>query len=264
MRSRIEFAQWMQVQLKALRLLRFQVASKDVDRVLVELHNKGLFTAGLTVVGTLAFMAWLNEYGAATESASTEDIDLARRQALKLAVPLSLQETLQALRMDFGPVPGMPSTAPSTSLKRPGAAGLRLDLLVPGARIGRAVSVPELHWHAASVPHFDYLLADVRDAAVLAGGHCIPVRLPEPEHFIWHKLYSSATRIHNPTKSAKDIKQAATLAAVLVETEDVELARSAGKAPPSVLKHARKAMPALNRLLGAHASTLQQFEKLLA
>src|SRR5688572_2847408 len=47
MRSRIEFSRWTQEQVRTLRRLNFQVADKDVARVLVELHNKGLFAAGL-------------------------------------------------------------------------------------------------------------------------------------------------------------------------------------------------------------------------
>jgi hypothetical protein len=263
LRTRIEAALWTQEQLKSLRLLGFQVASKEVARVLVELHNQGLFEGGLVVVGTLAFMAWLNEYGAAAAGATTDDIDLARRQKLKVAAPLSLLETLEAMRLDFVPVPGMPSSAPSTSLKRPGAAGLRLDLLVPGARLGQAVPIPELQWHAASMPHFDYLLADTREAAILAGGQCIPVRLPAPERFVLHKLYSSVARVNNPTKAAKDVLQAATLAATLVETDDADLTRSARKAPAAMRARARRALPSLRRVLRAHASTLAQLESVL-
>ena len=44
--------------------LDFQVADQGVSGVLVDLYNKGLLTAGLNVVGTLCFMAWLNEMGA--------------------------------------------------------------------------------------------------------------------------------------------------------------------------------------------------------
>lgn len=264
MRARIEFAQWMQDQIKALRLLGYQVGGKDAARVLVELHNRRLFEAGLVVVGTLAYMAWLNEHGAVAASASTEDIDLARRQRLRLAAALSLPSTMQALRLDFTPVPGMPNAAPATSMKRPGAAGLRVDLLAPGAALGRPVPVPELQWHAASVPHFDYLLADARTAAVLAGGHCIPLHLPAPERFVWHKLYSSKARTGNPSKAAKDVLQAATLAAVLVETADAELARSAARAPAALLNQARRTLPALRRLLVGHAATLLQFEEILA
>jgi len=51
MRSRIEAAQWMARQVTDLRKLEFQVADKGVARVLVELHNREAFAAGLTVVG---------------------------------------------------------------------------------------------------------------------------------------------------------------------------------------------------------------------
>jgi hypothetical protein len=46
-----------QEQVRALRWLGFQVADKDVARVLVELHNTRLFAAGLVVVGTLALLS---------------------------------------------------------------------------------------------------------------------------------------------------------------------------------------------------------------
>jgi len=63
MRERMEFAEWVSKQVVALRKLGFQVADKSVARVLVELHNRHAFDAGLTLVGTLGYMAWLNEYG---------------------------------------------------------------------------------------------------------------------------------------------------------------------------------------------------------
>ena len=85
MRERMDFAEWSSKQVSALRKLGFQVADKSVGRVLVELHNLGAFEAGLTLVGTLAYMAWLNEFGVMAVSARTQDIDLARRQRLKLA-----------------------------------------------------------------------------------------------------------------------------------------------------------------------------------
>lgn len=57
------FAGWARQQVRGLRLLGFQVADKDLARVRVELFNSGLVEAGLVVVGTLAYGAWLNEMG---------------------------------------------------------------------------------------------------------------------------------------------------------------------------------------------------------
>ena len=56
MRNRISFAQWVAGQVPALRKLGFQVADKATARVVVELHNRGAFAAGLVLVGTLGYM----------------------------------------------------------------------------------------------------------------------------------------------------------------------------------------------------------------
>ncbi|MCY7315797.1 MAG: hypothetical protein LH480_09285 [Rubrivivax sp.] len=264
MQARIEFSTWVQEQVRHLRKLGMQVADKDVSRVLVELHNKQLFDGGLVVVGTLAFMAWLNELGAVAVSARTQDIDLARRQALKLGAPVSFLDALEATHLKFFPVPGMPNSAPSTSVKRPGADGLRVDLLTSGEHLGAVVPVPELSWHAQTVPHFDYLLKNPSQAAVLAGGHCIPVNLPLPERFVLHKLYSSTRRRADPAKARKDLVQAAVLAAVIVETDGGSLRQAAKDAPAEILETARTRLPALKELLQAHRQTLEEFERALS
>lgn len=264
MRARIEFAVWAERQVRTLRQLGFQVADKDVDRVLVELFNKGLLDAGLVLVGTLAYMAWLNELGLKAVSARTQDVDLARRQTLKLAAPLSFLETMQGTQLKFTPVPGLAPGAPSTSVKRPGKESLRVDMLTAGPQLGRVVALPELHWHAQTVPHFDYLLHEPQRACMLAGGHCIPVTLPAPERLVWHKLYSSANRAQDLAKSEKDLLQAATLLAALVEDDNLRLADSAGDAPVQVINAARRRLPPLRKLLAAHPQALDEVELALA
>lgn len=264
MRARIDFAAWMQRQVRDLRRLGLQVADKDVSRLLVELHNQGLFAAGLVLVGTLAYMAWLNELGAVATSPRTQDVDLARRQPLKLAAPLAFLDAVDATRLKFFPVPGLPNGVPSTSVKRPGADGLRVDMLVPGKRLGEILPLPELHWHAQAVPHYDHLLDGARDAVVLAGGHCIPVKLPAPERFVWHKLYSSTARVNDPTKADKDLLQAATLAAVLVERDDADFADAVRELPAALRAAARARLPRLRERWGAvHPEVLAQFEGVL-
>lgn len=236
MRDRMAFHEWMAQQVTDLRKLGFQVADKPVARVLVELHNRHAFSAGMVLVGTLAYMAWLNELGIITTSARTQDIDLARRQKLKLAAPYSFLETLQATGLPFEAVPGLPSTVPATSVKLPGAQGLRVDVLAPGNTLGTAVKVPELAWAAQTIPHFDFLLDHPEPGAVLAGGHCIPVRLPQAARFVWHKLYSSTQRTGFPEKAAKDQHQALVLAARLAETESHLLQGAFKSAPAQMTK----------------------------
>jgi hypothetical protein len=255
----IEFSQWAAAQVRNLRKLGFQVADKGVASVLVALHNQGLLAAGLALVGTLGFMAWLNELGATAVAARTQDVDLAARQPLKLAAPQSFLDVLQSSRLAFAPVPGL-AREPPTSAKLKGAEGLRVDLLAHGQVLGQTLPIPSLGWHAQTVPYFDDLLSQAQQAAVLAGGHCVPVLLPRPERLVWHKLYSSAARRSFPEKAEKDLRQAATVASVLVEQNDEALAPSFRQLPAAMRKIVRTRLPALRRALAAHPQTAEQFE----
>jgi hypothetical protein len=256
----IEFAQWAAAQVRNLRKLDFQVADKGVASVLVELHNKGMLGAGLTLVGTLCYMASLNELGAKAVSARTQDIDLAARQSLKLAAPQSFLDAVLATRLAFVPIPRMPSKQPPTSVKLKGRDGLRVDVLTGGDELGRSLPIPQLMWHAQTVPYYAYLLDQPRHAAVLAGGHCIPVMLPQPERLVWHKLYSSASRRSFPEKAEKDLFQAATLAAILAEQQDEVLSDSFQAMPAAMQAIVKIRLPAFRRALTGHPQTLEQFE----
>jgi hypothetical protein len=240
MQHKIEFAGWVERQVRSLRQLGFQVADKETSRVLVELHNQGLFAGGMVLVGTLAYMAWLNELGIISVSARTQDVDLARDKTLKLAAPLSFPETLRNTGLPFVAVPALDPRQPSTSMKLPGAQSLRIDLLTSGRPIGAAIEIHELAWSAQAVPHFDYLLAGPVQAAAMAGGHCIPVRLPAIGRFVWHKLYSSMARTGFPEKSAKDQQQALLIASVLAEQEPDELTQGWQEAHREIREKARE------------------------
>lgn len=253
MRERMAYHEWAAQQVSLLRKLGFQVADKPVARVLVELHNQNAFEAGLVLVGTLAYMAWLNELGGIVASARTQDIDLARRQRLKLAAPLSFLATLQATGLPFSAVPGMPSTAPSTSVKLPGVPGLRVDVLAHGDVLGAVIKLPELDWCAQAVPYYNYLLADAEPGAVLAGGHCIPVRLPQASRFVWHKFYASTQRQGFPEKATKDRQQALVLGALIADSECHLLTQAFQAAPDSMTSAIRPIIGKLIESAGAHA-----------
>jgi hypothetical protein len=264
MLERVELAQWIAHQVGSLSKLGYQVADKGVASVLVELHNKGLFEAGLVMVGTLAYMSWLNELGAIAVAARTQDIDLARRQTLVLAAPVKFFESMQATQLPFARIPGLPSHHPSTSVKLPGIEGVRVDVLAPGTRIGGLMEVPELSWHAQTIPHYDYLLDDSRSAAVLAGGHCVPGKLPDASRLVWHKLYSSADRSRDTGKAEKDLVQAATLAAILAEQGNGSLRETYLLAPGAVKSAAAHRVPRLRTLLAGHPQALDIVQELTA
>jgi hypothetical protein len=125
------------------------------------------------------------------------------------------------------------------------------------------VHLPELDWYAQSVPYFDYLLSAPRQAAMLAGGHCVPVVAPAPERLAWHKLYSSTRRTKDTAKAEKDLRQAATLLSVLVERDNLELSTTVKAVPREVLGAARQRLPALQRLLEPHPQALDEVKRAL-
>jgi len=239
MQDRMLSAGWVGDQVAGLRKLGFQVADKYTARVLVELRNQQAFAAGLTLVGTLAYMAWLNELGAMSASARTLDVDLARFERLKLAATLPFLNTMRATGLPFTSVPGLHPADPATSIKLPGTEGLRVDVLAPGRRLGGTVRIPELEWTAQAIPHYDYLLENPEAAAVLAGSHCIPVQLPQAARLVWHKLYSSTQRSGMVDKAQKDRRQALVLGAALTEMDPSALRRAYEHAPPGMLKPIR-------------------------
>lgn len=262
MQSRMAYSDWTAIQISSLAKLGYQVADKGVASVLVELHNRKIFDAGLVVVGTLAYMSWLNEYGVIAAAARTQDIDLARRQTLKLGTTVPFLSSMQATLLPFAKIPGMPSSEPSTSVKLPGAEGLRVDILAPGPVLGKIVAVPELEWYAQAIPFYDHLLEDSRAAAMLAGGHCVPIRLPEVTRMIWHKLYSSTHRMRDPAKAQKDLVQAVTLAAIVIEQDSVSLRESFAHAPEELRSAALSRLPRIETLLSEHPQALDGFRQL--
>jgi hypothetical protein len=262
MQDRIAHSAWTAKQVSALSKLGYQVADKGVASVLVELHNRKIFEAGLVVVGTLAYMSWLNEYGAVAIAARTQDIDLARRQRLKLATTVPFLSSLQATQLPFAKIPSLPSHKPSTSVKLPGAEGLRVDILAPGSVLGEIVAVPELEWHAQAIPFYDYMLEGSRAAVILAGGHCIPIMLPEVTRMIWHKLYTSTQRAGDPAKAEKDLVQAVTLAAILIEQDSVSLRETFRRAPRQLRAAVTSRLPRIETLLAAHPQALDGFREL--
>jgi hypothetical protein len=141
---------------------------------------------------------------------------------------------------------------------------LRVDVLAPGPTLGAIIQVPELAWHAQAIPYYDYLLEDGRQAAILAGGHCIPVVLPHIERMIWHKLYSSTQRTHEPEKAEKDLIQAVTLAAIIVEQNGVILGDSFHQAPKALRAATMARMPRIDALLAQHPEVQNAFASIRA
>ena len=175
-----------------LRLFGYQRIDRKPAAVLEVVFNKGLFQAGLTLIGSHAYGALLNELGIIAPGYGTDDVDLA--------------------------VPGMPSHRPSASFKLPSAETLAVDLLVPGKNPGEVIEVAELAAHAQTIPLLEFLVADTVEGVALSPNQVIPVRIPSPERFALHKIFASQSRTGGARdKAGKDLEQAAALIAAVEE-----------------------------------------------
>ena len=248
-----------------LRLLGYQRIDRKPAAVLEVFFNRGLSQAGLTLVGSHAYGALLNELGVLAPGYRTQDIDVARAQPLAIALPegITFQQLLKESGLPFVPVPGMPSHRPSASFKLPGAETLAVDLLVPGKNIGEVVPVNELQTYAQAVPLLDFLIADPVDSVILSPNQVIPVKLPLPERFVLHKLFSSQSRTTDRDKGRKDLEQAATLAAVVEEEMPGRLSDAFRRIPAAGKARAKRAARiAAKRLEDVHAQGAEALLKL--
>lgn len=264
-RADIEAARALATASGALRLAGYQRMDRQPAAVLAILFNHGLWAAGLTLVGSHAYSALLNELGLVAPGFRTRDLDLARHRPMEIA--LSPGATFATLLADtglpFAPVPGMPSSRPSASFKLPGADALLVDLLVPGLEAGKVVPVAELGSHGQAIPLLEFLVDDAIDTAILSPNQVVPVRVPAPERFVLHKLYASQSRRVHPGKSTKDIEQAAVLAAALEEDFPGRLREAWRRFPaPGRAAARRGGALALKHLDGVHPGAAELLRKM--
>lgn len=256
LRAEIELAKALAAGSSTLRLFGYQRIERKPAAVLAALFNRGLTQAGLTLVGSHAYGALLNELGAIAPGYRTQDIDVARAQPLAVTLPPGgdFKQVLEETGLKFLAVPGMPSHQPSGSFKLPGAERLVVDLLAPGAQIGKVVPVRELGAHAQSIPLLEFLVEDAIDAVALSPNQVIPVRVPAPERLLLHKLYASQSRRTDRDKARKDLEQAAALAAALEEDAPGALLAAFRRMPAAGRAATRRGAKAAAQLLReAHA-----------
>ncbi len=230
----------------SLRLLGregFCVADARTYTTLASLANHGVFAAGGMLIGSHGYGVLLNRLGIRAAAYTTEDVDIARREALAFErIPdEGLLDMLRESGLDFVAVPGTERGTPATSFKQRGRSPFHVDLLVPSPNeTFPVVAVPELKAHAVGLPYLDFLLADFQTAALLAREGCCAVRVPLPERFAVHKLLVSRLRTGRAAKSAKDVLQACILCASLAESHPGAIADALAEIP----RRARKALAA--------------------
>ena len=253
LRERIETADATVASVRLLARAGFATVDRKAYSTLASLHNHGLFRAGALLIGSHAYGALLNSMGVRAVPYTTEDVDIARREALALPESPDFLQMLRETGIEFFEVPQLSRRAPSVSFAERGGSRLRVDLLVPSKGNGYAtVPVPELRTHARGVPYLDYLLEVSQEVPVLSGHGIVLVRVPVPERYAVHKLIVSQLRTRS-SKPEKDLRQAATLFEALTERFPGAAEQALNATPRSAARHLGRAKIALKRHLPTDA-----------
>jgi hypothetical protein len=253
-----------------LRLLvreGFQSADPKTYATLASLHLHGVFAAGATLIGSHAFGVLINQMGIRAAAYATEDVDVARREALAFVqVPeKSFLEMLRESGIHFVEVPQLDHKTPATSFKQQGVSRFHVDLLVPSANSEiRIIEVPELKAHATALPYLSYVLGQTQITTLIAREGCCPVRVPVAEHFAIHKLVVSQIGVSRDAKSEKDIFQAAVLLAALGEKFPGAIESAILDLPISAHKYLVKASTSALNLMQRHPRASEEFADALA
>lgn len=251
-------------QVSSLRLLAregFAVVDTRTSATLSSLANHGVFRAGGMLIGSHAYGVIINRMGIHAAAYATEDVDIARREALAFGKHpgVSFFEMLSESGIRFFEVPDLDRKRPTTSYAKVGRSTFIVDLLVPSRDESfPVVPVPELKAHATGLPYLGYLLAESQLAALLAKEGACTVRVPLPERFALHKLLVSQLRSGRSAKAQKDLQQAAVLAAALAEHFPGALEEARSKIPKRAAKYLRRALPLLHQLTRQHPRVIEE------
>jgi hypothetical protein len=232
----------------------FNLVDPPTYATIAALHNRGVFEAGGMLIGSHAYGVLLNRLGVRAAAYATDDIDIARREALafeQLPEPDFL-EMLNESGIEFVEVPGLDHKRPATSFKQRGRGTFHVDLLVPSADESfPVVPVPELRAHATGLPYLSYLLAEWQTGMILGREGCCAVRLPLPERFAIHKLVVSRLRTGRNAKAQKDTDQASVLLGALAATHAGAIESAVAALPKRAAKHLRAAVDSIRPMLAA-------------
>lgn len=264
LRARISEVQALLPDIRLLRREGYQSADTKTYATLAALHQQGLFAAGAVLIGSHAYGVLLNQLGVRASTYATEDIDIARREALAFSTlpEKSFLDMLRESGIAFVEVPQLDVRNPSTSFKQQGMSRFHVDLLVPSPDESfPQIAVPELQAHATGLPYLSYLLGADQMAPLLASEGACPVRVPTPERYALHKLLVSQLRAEGGLKSRNDLFQATVLIAALAEREPGALTEAANALPISARGHVVRALkPLQDSLLAESPRTLEELE----
>ncbi len=256
LRDRIEVANATIARVRLLARAGFATVDRKAFYTIASLHNHGLFRAGALLIGSHAYGALLNALGVKAVPYATEDVDIARREALAIPGIPGFLEMLRATGIEFFEIPPLKRGAQSTSFAEPGGGRLRVDLLVPSTNDDYpTIPVPELKAHAKGLPYLAYLLGASQEVPVLSTHGSVMVRVPVPERYALHKLIVSQLRSKTSSKPEKDLRQAATLIDALAERFPGAIEDASQALPKSALRCISQALKGLTKHLPSEAES---------
>jgi hypothetical protein len=261
LRSRIEELKALVPSLRMLGREGYNLVDAKTYATLASLHNHDVFTAGGMLIGSHAYGVLLNRLGIRAAPYATEDIDIARREALAFD-KLPEHGFLQMLTdsgIEFFEVPELDRKKPPTSFKQRGRSRFHVDLLVPSKDESfPVVAVPELKAHATGLPYLSYLLAESQIAMLMAREGCCAVRVPLPERFAVHKLVISRLRTGRDAKAGKDLLQASVLSAALAESHPGAIESAVAVLPKRARKHLAVAVEVARKVIKDHPRAIEE------
>jgi hypothetical protein len=254
LRSRIEAANATIARVRLLARGGFATVDRKAYYTLASLHNHGLFRAGALLIGSHAYGALLNALGVRAVPYSTEDVDIAGREALALSGIPAFLEMLRATGIEFFEIPQLDRGNPPTSFAERGGSRLRVDLLVPSSNADYPIiPVPELRAHATGLPYLAYLLGASQEVPILSSHGVVLLRVPLPERYAVHKLIVSQLRAKTTGKPEKDLRQAATLFEVVAERFPGAVEEALTAVPKSAVRYVTRAVKAIQSHLPTSA-----------
>jgi hypothetical protein len=252
LRDRIAAANAAISRVRLLARAGFATVDRKAYATLASLHNHGLFRAGALLIGSHAYGALLNSLGVRAVPYATEDVDIARREALALPGIPAFLDILRETGIEFFAVPALDRRAASTSFAERGGSRLRVDLLVPSKTDDYPiVPVPELKALAKGLPYLAFLLGASQEIPALSPHGAVMVRTPTPERYAVHKLIVSQLRAEVSSKPEKDLRQAATLIEAVAERFPGAVEEALAAVPKGAARHIARARGSLKRYLSS-------------
>jgi hypothetical protein len=187
-------------------------------RVIRRLEEYGFFKAGGVLIGTHAFACYGNMLGIGWHDANkTHDVDFTYAgRSVSLALPtnvkLDVHDAISSLEMGFLPTSRLDGLV-GGSYVIPHQPDFRLDFITTvGRDRSDLINFPNLNVAMVPLQFMEFLLKDIRQAALISEEGAILVNVPNPARYAMHKLIVAGERDGSfRTKAIKDLRQSAAL-----------------------------------------------------